>query len=205
MNFWRMATKIFAFFSLLFASLISANAQSTSSIYELQAGTKLLVQMNSEINSKVFRVDDTFTTKVVAPVVVRETVVVPTGTIIEGRITKVQVASAGKSGSLTVIFETLRLANGDKREIAGVLVKPLKAESSSATNVLAIIGGAAALGGIFGAVSKVENGALIGAGIGAGAGTGVALLRKGKDVSIKTDEKFEIKLTKNVTLPVPDF
>ena len=205
MNFWRMATKIFAFFSLLFASLISTNAQSNSSIYELPAGTKMLVQMDNEISSKVSSVNDTFTTKVVAPVIVRETVVLPTGTIIEGRVTKVQTASAGKGGSLTVIFETLRLANGDKREIEGILVKPLKAESSSTANVLAIIGGAAALGGIFGAVSKAENGALIGAGIGAGAGTGIALLRKGKDVSIKTDEKFEIKLTKNVTLPVPDF
>ena len=204
MNFWRMATKIFAFFSLLFASLISANAQSTSSIYELQAGAKMLVQMDSEINSKVFRVDDTFTTKVVAPVIVREAVVVPIGTIIEGRITKIQSASAGKSGSLTVTFEVLRLANGDKRAIEGVLVKPLKAESSQGTSVLAIIGGTA-LGGIFGAVSKTDNGALIGAGIGAGLGTVITLLKKGKDVSIKTEERFEIKLTKNVTLPVPDF
>ena len=204
MNFWRMATKIFAFFSLLFASLISANAQSTSSIYELQAGAKMLVQMDSEINSRVFRVDDTFTTKVVAPVIVREAVVVPIGTIIEGRITKIQSASAGKSGSLTVTFEVLRLANGDKRAIEGVLVKPLKAESSQGTSVLAIIGGTA-LGGIFGAVSKTDNGALIGAGIGAGLGTVITLLKKGKDVSIKTEERFEIKLTKNVTLPVPDF
>lgn len=204
MNFWRMATKIFAFFSLLFASLISTNAQSTSSIYELQAETKMLVQMDTEINSRVFRVDDTFTTKIVAPVVVRETVVVPIGTIIEGRITKVQPASAGKSGSLTVVFEMLRLANGDKRVIEGVLVKPLKPESSQGTSVLAIIGGTA-IGGIFGAVSKTDNGALIGAGIGAGVGTGIALLKKGKDVSIKTEERFEIKLTKKVTLPVPDF
>ena len=204
MNFWRMATKIFAFFSLLFASLISTNAQSNSSIYELPAGTKMLVQMDNEINSKVSSINDTFTTKVIAPVIIRETVVLPTGTIIEGQVTKVRPASAGKNGSLTVIFEMLRLANGDKRELEGILVKPLKAESSSTANVLAIIGGTA-LGGIFGAVSKAENGALIGAGIGAGAGTGIALLRKGKDVSIKTDEKFEIKLTKNVTLPVPDF
>lgn len=205
MNFWRIETKIFAFFSLLFASFISANAQPEPSIYELQAGTKMLVQMDNEINSKVSSVNDTFTTKVIAPVIVRETVVLSTGTIIEGRITKVQPASAGgKGGSLTVSFEILRLANGDKREIEGVLVKQLKAESSPGANVLAIIGGTA-LGGIFGAVSKTENGVLIGAGIGAGAGTGVALLRKGKNVSIKADEKFEIELKKNVTLPVPDF
>ncbi len=205
MNFWRMATKIFAFFSLLFASFFSANAQSDSSIWELQAGTKIFVQMDNEINSKVSSVNDTFTTKVIEAVIVRETVVLPIGTIIEGRVTKVRPASAGgKSGSLMVSFEILRLTNGDNREIEGVLVNQLKAESSQGANVLAIIGGTA-LGGIFGAVSNAENGALIGAGIGAGAGTGVALLRKGKNVSIKADEKFEIELRKNVTLPVQDY
>ncbi|MDQ3064237.1 MAG: hypothetical protein M3R14_15460 [Acidobacteriota bacterium] len=205
MNFWRMATKIFAFFSLLFAGFISANAQSDSSIYELQAGTVMLVQMDNEINSKVSSVNDTFTTKVVKPVIVRETVVLPTGTIIEGRIIKVKPASSGgKDGSLAVSFEILRLVNGERRKIEGVLVNQLKADSSPIASVLAIIGGTA-LGGIFGAVSKAENGALIGAGIGAGAGTSVALLRKGKNVSIKADEKFEIELTKNVTLPVTDY
>ena len=205
MNFWRIATKIFAIFSLLFASFITEVAQPNSSIYELQTGTKMVVQMDNEINSKVSSVNDTFTTKVVEPVVVRETVVLPIGTIIEGRVTKVQPASAGgKGGSLTVSFEMMRLTNGERREIEGVLVSELKAESSQTANILAIIGGTA-LGGIFGAVSKAENGALIGAGIGAGAGTGVALSRKGKNVSIKAAEEFEIKLTKNVTLPVQDF
>ncbi len=161
--------------------------------------------MDNEINSKVSSVNDTFTTKVIEAVIVRETVVLPIGTIIEGRVTKVRPASAGgKSGSLMVSFEILRLTNGDNREIEGVLVNQLKAESSPGANVLAIIGGTA-LGGIFGAISKAENGVLIGAGIGAGAGTGVMLLKKGKNVSIKADEKFEIELTKKVTLPVPDF
>ncbi len=204
MNFWRMTTKIFAVFSLLFASFISANTQ-TDSIYEIQAGTKIRVRMDNEINSKVSGVNDTFTTTIAEPVKVRETVVLPIGTIIEGRITEVKRASAGgKGGSLTVFFEMMRLAGGDKRNIAGVLVSQLKAESSQTANVLAIIGGTA-IGGIFGAVSKTENGALIGAGIGAGVGTGVALLRKGKNVSIKADEEFEIKLVKKVILPVPDY
>ena len=204
MNFWRIATKIFAFFSLFFASFITINAQSDS-IYQLQAGTKILVRMDNEINSKVSSVNDTFTTTIAEPVKVREAVVLPIGTVIEGRIIKVKRASAGgKDGRMTVSFETLRLANGEKRDIAGSLVTDLKAESSQKADLLTIIGGTA-LGGIFGAVSKADNGALIGAGIGAGAGTGVVFLKKGKDVSVKADEKFEIELTKNVTLPVQDY
>ena len=44
-----------------------------------------------------------------------------------------------------------------------------------------------------------------GAGIGAGAGSAVAFLKKGKDVQIRTDERFEIRLKGEVTLPANDY
>ena len=202
MNLRFMKTEIFAFIILLFAGFISVDAQS---IYELPAGTLMRVSMDNEINSKVASVNDTFTATLAAPVRIQETVLLPIGTIIEGRVTRVKRASSGgKSGILEVSFQMLRMANGMKREIEGVLVNELKSESSSSTNALMVLG-STALGGIIGTVSKVESGALIGAGVGAGAGTGAALLRKGKDVSIKADEEFEIKLTKIVNLPVQDF
>jgi len=205
MNLRLIRTEVFAFFILFFASFISLNAQTDSSIYQLPAGTLIRLQMDNEINSTVARVNDTFTAATAAPVTIREAVVVPTGTIIEGRITKVKRASSGgKSGSLEVSFQTMRLANGIKLAIEGVLINELKAETSQSAKVLTILGGTA-LGAIVGAISKVENGALIGAGVGAGAGTSVAFLRKGSDVSIKAGEEFEIKLTKNVNLPPQDF
>lgn len=205
MNLRRLTTEIFAFLFLLFVNYSAVNAQPDSSIYELPAGTTIRVAMDNEINSGVSDVNDTFTMKTVAPIIVGETNILPVGTIIEGRVTKVRRASfGGKSGSLEVSFQTLKFANGAKREIEGVLVKELKIESSQTANVLTVVGGAA-LGGIVGAVSKADSGALIGAGIGAGAGTSIAFLRKGKNVRIKADEEFEIKLTRAVTLPVQDF
>jgi hypothetical protein len=205
MNIWLITTKVFAFFSLLFVITISVNAQTDSSIYQLQVGTRIRVRMDNEINSKVSSENDTFTAKISEPLKVRESVVLPIGTIIEGRVTKVRRAAlGGKSGSLEVSFESLRSLDGVKQKIEGALVKRLTAESSSTATVLTIVGGTA-LGGIIGAVSKAQNGVLTGAGIGAGAGTGIAFLRKGKDVKIKTDEEFEIELTKDVTLPVEDY
>lgn len=204
--FWRISTKFFAFLFLFFANFIFINAQirDSGSIYELPAKTKILVRMDNEINSKVSDVDDTFTAVISKPVIVRNVVVVPIGTIIEGRVIKVnRAASGGKDGKLAVSFETMRFRNGDKRTIAGDLANQLKAESSNTSKILTIIGGTA-IGGIVGAVSKADHGALIGAGLGAGAGTGVAFLQKGKDVRIKADEEFEIELKKDVTLPVPD-
>ena len=208
MNFWRLATKIFAFIFihfLLFVSFISVNAQTDQSIYQIRAGTLIRVQMDNEINSRVASLNDTFTATIATPVKILDTVLLPVGTVIEGRVTKVKRASyGGKGGSLEVLFQTLQLINGGRLEIEGVLVNELKTESSPTANILTVIGGTA-LGGIVGAISKVENGALVGAGVGAGAGTSIAFLRKGSDVKIKANEVFEIKLIKNVTLPVKDY
>lgn len=202
MNLSQTATKIFASVFLLFSFSALTNAQS---IYELEAGTKIRVQMDNEINSQVSSAGDTFTTVVTEPVIVRDAVVLPAGVVIEGRVTKVNRAAAGgKKGEMEIKFETLRFADGEKRAIEGILVNDLEAKSSSKIGILSVIGGTA-FGALIGAVSKADNGALIGAGVGAGIGTSVALLQKGKDVRIKSDEKFEIKLTKNVTLPVEDF
>ena len=132
MNFRRVTTKIFAVFFLLFVNFSVARSQ--DSIYRLEPGTKILVSMDNEINSEVSGVNDTFTTTLAEPLMIRETVVLPVGTIIEGRVTKVErAASGGKVGSLSVEFETIRFENGEKRAIEGVLVSELKAASSPKT------------------------------------------------------------------------
>ena len=203
MNLWRETTKIFAFLFLFFAIFLHLKAQ--DSIYRLEPGTKIRVQMDNEISSEVASVNDTFTTTIAEAVKVRETVVLPVGTVIEGRITNVERAAAGgKGGSLSVRFETIRFENGEKREIEGVLINELKAARTQKSSIIAILGGMG-LGALLGGVSKGSTGALIGAGIGAGAGTGIMLARKGKNVRIKSDEKFEIRLTKEVILPVLDY
>lgn len=202
MNVWFRTAKIFALVFTVFVSFISAQ---TDSIYRLQAGTVFRVAMDNEVNSRVAGVNDTFTATLSSPIINRETVVLPVGTIFEGRVTKARRAAfGGKSGILEVSFQRIRMADGSKRDIEGVLVKELQADSSQTTNALTILGGTA-IGGIIGAIVKSGNGALIGAGIGAGAGTGAFYLRKGKELSIKTDEEFEIKLTKTVNLPVQDY
>jgi hypothetical protein len=161
--------------------------------------------MDNGINSKVSSEKDTFTTMIVEPVTYKQVVLLPLGTMIEGKITEVERASVnGKQGKLTVSFNMLQLPNGEKRKIEGILNNEITAESTKTANILTILGGTA-LGTILGAASKANNGALIGAGIGLGAGTGIAFLKKGKEVGLKSNEEFEIKLTKDVTLPIEDY
>lgn len=204
MKFFTVNTAIVAAAFLIFGNCFSVTAQ-VDSIYRLPAGTRILLKMDAGIDSKVSSVNDTFTAVVAKVVVIRETVVLAVGTVIEGRVSNVlRAASGGKNGKLDVVFETLWITSETRRRIDGALVNKLDAGSSQTANFLSIIGGAAG-GALIGAVSKTGSGALIGAGIGAGVGTGIALLRKGRNVGIRGKEEFEIELKKEVLLPVLDY
>jgi hypothetical protein len=197
-------TKVFAFFLLFFANSLVINGQ-PGSLYRLPAGTKILLRMDDGISSEFSSANDSFTTSVVTDIVIREVVVLPAGTVVRGYVEEVSRAeSAGRSGKINIKLDLLQFDNGDKRAIEGVLVKDLKAASSTKATLLSVVGGTA-LGAVLGAATGSDGGALIGAGLGGGIGTGVALLRKGKDVGIRDDEEFEIELKKEVILPVRDY
>lgn len=205
MNFWRLAAEIFAFSILFFVSAVMVHSQELSSIYRLQSGTVIRVQMDNEINSKSFSVNDTFTTVVAAPVIVSESIVLPIGTVIEGRITTVKKAAfGGRNGRLNVIFEKITMPGGAKRNIEAVLTTERAIKSSRFSNFLPVIGGTL-IGGILGSVSGTGSRILTGAGIGAAGGTAFSLIKKGTDIKINADEEFEIILIKDVTLPVDSF
>lgn len=204
MNLMSAVQRVAVFTLLIFVSTIAASAQ-TDSIYRLTAGTRITLKLDAELSSGVAGVNDTFLATVTKPVRIRDTVVLPVGTVIEGRVTTADAAgTGGKSGKLDLAFETVSFGGDIRRTIDGGLVNKLSAKSGGVFSVISILGGAA-IGTALGAISGSRSGILIGAGVGAGAGTGVALFRKGKDVRIRKGQEFEIELKKDVTLPVIDY
>ncbi len=188
---------------LIFANSVTLFGQ-TDSIYRLPAGTHIFLKLDAEINSAVSSVNDTFLTTVTKPVSVRGTIVLPVGTVLEGRVSKVtRAAVGGRAGKLDVVFETIKISR-QTRHIDGVMTTEIVAPSTQALSFVSILSGLA-VGSVIGAVSKTNNGTLIGAGIGAAAGTSIALLLKGKEVRIRKGEEFEIELKKEVLLPVLDY
>ncbi len=189
---------------LIFASSLLASGQIEDTIYKLPVGTRINLKLDHEINSEVSSVNDTFLAVVSKPVRVREAIVLPVGTVIEGRVASVErPAGGGQAGSLEVVFETIKLS-GELRRIEGFVVTPQAERPSRAHTWLSLVGGIAA-GTAIGAVSGGSRGALIGAAVGAGAGTSIALLNKGRNVRLKKDQEFEIELKKEVVLPVLDY
>jgi hypothetical protein len=204
MNMHSAVTRSLATALLIFGSFVFTAAQ-PESIYRLPAGTRIKLKLDAEINSKVSTVNDTFIASISQPVLVRDAIVLPVGTVIEGRVTGARAASpGGKGGRLDLAFVTLELSNDQRRSIDGILVGRPDSGSISTMKVLTILGGTA-IGAVFGGLARTGNGALLGAGIGAGVGTAIALSQKGKDVSIGKNVEFEIELRKEVVLPVLDY
>jgi len=200
MNRFANFTLLASLSLLIFVNSIFGQSES---IYRLPAGTRISLTVDAEISSKVASVNDTFIATVTKPLSIREVVVLPAGTILEGRVADVSSAAVGgRDGTLDVVFETMKISNS-MRKIQGVMVTQVMADSSRTFNVLTILGGLAA-GTSVGAANS-RKGALVGAAVGAAAGTGIALLRKGKEVRIRKGEQFEIELKKEVVLPVLDY
>lgn len=194
--------KLTALSLLIFANSVLLYAQ-PDSIYRLPAGTRITLKLDAEVNSKVSSVNDTFLATVTKPVEFRQKVMIPIGTVMEGRVRAVTNATSGnQNGTLEVVFETLKI-NRETRRIEGVLIKPLAERSSNTFSFLSVLGGAA-VGAALGA-TRSAPGAIIGGALGAGAGGTVAFLKKGKDVRLRKNEEFEIELKKEVTLPVLDY
>jgi hypothetical protein len=108
-----------------------AQLDQRDSPYRLPAGTRIRLKMDVELSSKFASVNDTFVASVVSPVIANETVVLPAGSIVEGRVTEVErAAHAGRDGKLDVVFESLKLAYGT-RKIDGVFASgPMKEQTS---------------------------------------------------------------------------
>ncbi len=226
-----MKIKIVTLISLLLLSVGVAAAQikpapspkvtkqiTKPSAYILPVGTLIRVRMVSDISSGSAKVNDTFSTTLVGPVMIRGAEVLPADTKIEGRITKVvKAAKKSEAGKLHVVFEKIMLPDGEIREIAGELVsikdkettdnkdkQQVKGESSAKENVV-LIGGGAAIGAAIGAVAGGGTGAVAGAAIGAGVGTGGALLKRGNEAMVRANSELSIVLKEEVTLPVKDY
>jgi hypothetical protein len=120
MSYILGTAKVFAIFISLFVISGELAAQ-TDSIYRLPAGTRFRVRMDSEIGSKFSSPNDTFIARLAAPVIVRDVVMIPAGTIVEGRVLNAsQARFGGRDGRIEIRMEKLQFSDDLFRPIYGV-------------------------------------------------------------------------------------
>lgn len=200
---------------VLFATVgIAQTKKPRIKYYRVNANQTFHVRLNDSLKSDDSRVGDTFSTTVVDPVYSSNGIeLVPSGSIISGRVTAVQKARKdGNPGSITVGFYNLRLPNGRASALSGSLTDldagntrsdnegTASAKKTSKRNVK-FIGGGAGGGALIGAIAGGGKGAAIGAGVGAGVGFLAKKFMKGKEAEVKSGTEFGVILNRPISLP----
>ncbi|HEX3892303.1 MAG TPA: hypothetical protein VHW46_07000 [Terracidiphilus sp.] len=190
-------------------------------IYTVPAGTKVLLQLRSGINTKSAHVGDGVYLASVFPVVVGTRVMIPTGVYVQGTVDRVERAGRVKGrAQLDMHFTSMIFPNGSVVEIPG-MVNSLpgahkqtvkddgegtiqqdgdKGRNAGKTAEIAIpTGGTVGSIGGLGAGHPIAGGV---AGIGAGlAAVGiVSLFTRGADVNIETGTQVEMVLQRPLIL-----
>lgn len=183
-------------------------------LYQVDSGTKFRVRMNDTLSSKTAKIGDRFTGTVTEPVYSNAgVVVIPTGSIVTGKVDSVTMAKkGGDPGQISVSFISVKLPTGTSRAINGSLTdldsKSAKSDSEGTASgddrkndKLIFIGGGGAGGAVIGGALGGGKGALIGGLLGAGAGLLGERLTKGEDAQVKSGTEFGVYLNQSVSLP----
>jgi len=178
--------------------------------------TVFRLRLNQGFSSRTAQKGDKFTANVTNPVVVGETVVVPEGSIVHGRVTEVTPAERRKNATLAVEFYELEVGSQQAFPIYGSLTR-LEDErgqkrevgpegevqgKSTAKRDVVFIGGGAGAGALIGGLAGGGKGAGIGAAVGAGLGTLGALFSEGSEVEVASGTEIAMVLDREVTVPM---
>jgi len=160
--------------------------------------TPVKIRMIDSVNSETSRQGETFRAALDEPVYVDGQVAIPRGADVLTKLVADQ--QSGKIEGRTVLTLALSTITVNGRPV-DVTSTDVKTESSSRGQRSAgVIGGAAALGAIIGAIAGGGKGAAIGAGSGAAVGTGAEVLTSGQKVKIPSETRLTFRLQSPVQL-----
>lgn len=232
MHLWQRTLACAAVFSVGLATSNVGMAQSDTAqqathaapqktTYTVPAGTKVLLQLRSAINTKSAKPGDGVYLVSTFPVVVGNRVMIPAGVYVQGVVDRVERAGHVKGrAQLDMHFTSIIFSNGSVVEIPGMVNSLPGAKNQSVEmngegtieqagnkgrNAGEVAKVAVPVGGTVGAIGGVSSGhGLAGgiAGIGAGlAATGLAtLFTRGADVNIESGTQVEMVLQRPLLL-----
>ncbi len=180
------------------------------------AGTEVLLQLKSGIDTKNARVGDGVYCQTTFPVIVDNVIAIPSGTYVKGELVKVQRAGRVKGRAQVLFrFTSMIYPNGYTVNMPGTIhhdsgaanttvdeegnIKADPQKGKDATTV-AKGTGVGAMGGAI--LTGTRAGVLGGAGIGAAAGLATVLLTRGQDVRIEPGTAFKMLLDRPLTVDV---
>ncbi len=184
----------------------------------IPAGSRIPLGLKQAISTKNAREGDPVYAETTFPFVINDRVLVPAGTYIQGKITRVERAGRIKGrAEILMHFTSMIFPSGYTVMLPGSVQNTPGAEKTSVKDSEGTIrqdsdtgkkvedaarngayGGA--VGGIGGGLGGGLDGARIGAGAGAAAGIAWALLKRGNDVRLEVGTSIEMEIQRAITI-----
>ncbi len=161
-------------------------------------GTTLSIRLVDGLDSERNQAGDTFRGTLNSPISLEDSVVVPEGADVEGRVVEVKSATHFKGASLLAIELTKLQYNGRSYPIHTNTWQ--KEGTARGKNTAAKVGGGAALGAIIGGIAGGGKGAAIGSVVGAGAGTTAQAVTRGEQIKLNSEQLLSFTLQSPVTV-----
>src|SRR5271169_4313530 len=180
----------------------------------IPAGTMIPLSLKQGISTKTAKDGDPVYAETAFPFVVNDRVVIPAGTYIQGKITRVQRGGHVKGRSEVLIhFTSMIYPSGYTVMLGGSIENTPGAEHTSMKDSEGTIrqdseagrkaksaAEGATTGAVIGAITNGGKGAGIGAGIGGVAGLAVGMLSRGADVRLEPGTSIEMEIQREVTV-----
>jgi hypothetical protein len=195
-----------------------ANEAADPNAIMIPAGTRIPLGLKQAISTKNAREGDPVYAETTFPFVMNDRVVVPAGTYIQGKITRVERAGRIKGrAEILMHFTSMIFPSGYTVMLPGSVQNTPGAEKTSVKDSEGTIRHDsdtgkkvedAAKGGVYGgsggalagALAGGLNGARVGAGTGAAAGIAWALLKRGSDVRLEVGTSIEMEILRAITI-----
>jgi hypothetical protein len=179
----------------------------------LPEGTRITLQLNNHLSTKLNNEGDPFTAVVMVPVYMGDRMVISKGSLVTGSISRITRPGRSKGKALmTLLFQSISIPGRGELSITASLVglpegngtvhsegtvEGKGSEGSDAVRVLT----PALLGGGIGILAGGSRGATIGVGAGVVLGAGTVFATRGKDLELRRGSTMDISLDR--PLPIP--
>ena len=194
------------------APAASASAASRPETLTIPAGTRVPLSLKQAISTKTAKEGDPVYAETAFPFVVNERIVIPSGTYVQGKISRLKRGGRVKGrAEILIHFTSMIYPSGYTVMLPGSVENVPGAEKSTVKGSegtvqqdrdtgkkVGTVAGAATTGAIIGGLSGGGKGAGIGAGAGGLAGLAVAMLTRGSDVRLEPGTSIEMEIQRDV-------
>jgi len=164
-------------------------------------GAKIQVRLQDPLSSAINKSGDTFRAILDKDIIVDGAVVVPRGSVLDGKL--INVAQSGRvEGRATMSLQLTSLTVRNQTYPLQTETLSFQAESTTKKDATKV-GIGAGLGAVIGAIAGGGKGAAIGAAVGGGAGGATVLATRGKEVKFDAEQAFSFVLRNSISVKLP--